>query len=419
MNFLKVFIIFSWTLTVQGQDTSVTGLEYPSESVYKSMKFAALPKVSFGGGFNDDYILDGLPPVQSQGMIGSCVSWATTYYLFSYLNMKQNGWMDYSTNGKVDKNKIFSPLYVHNQIKFCQNDCVKCGSTNYDALEFLSNQGVVSIADFSELGSNNPTACRITPEPNLKPIASQKKLKNYSDIINPYFSYQYGEKYNLIKNALLSRHPVIIGMPVDENFKAIKNKKDYQWNSFTGDASNAENHSMICVGFSDKRDAIYVINSWSTTWGDKGYGWISKKVLEKHLKEAYVANVPNAFLISVRDIEKNISKSQSSTSPFTDTNTLKLNDSQKSFFITNRYQEFDNIRIIPLSINANSAIIRFYNKDGDKLEIIDVPSIGVGKPYNFVSDGKLYIFEITEIKPWRFLGKKAVFFTIEQVGNQS
>lgn len=408
-----------WPLATYAQDSSVTGLEYPSEAVYKSMKFAALPRISFGAGFDDDYILEGFPPVESQGMIGSCVSWATTYYLFSHLNMKENGWVDYQTNGSLDKNKIFSPLYVHNQVKVCQNDCIKCGSSNYDALEFLSKYGTVTITAFSELGSNNPTACRITPDPNLKPIASRKKLKNYSDIINPYFKYQYGEKFNLIKNALLSRYPVILGMPVDENFKAVRNKKDFQWTNFIGDPLKAENHSMLCIGFSDKRDAIYVVNSWSPTWGDKGHGWISRSVLERYLQEAYITNVPNNFLVTVREIEKSTSIPQSSTSALTEVNILKINDPKKSFFITNRYREFDNFRIIPVSIRANYAILRFYNKDGDKLEVIDVPSMGIGKPYIFSSEGKSYKFEITAIKPWRFFGKRAVFFTIENVGNQS
>eukprot|EP01006_Ploeotia_vitrea_P030626 TRINITY_DN62999_c0_g1_i1.p1 TRINITY_DN62999_c0_g1~~TRINITY_DN62999_c0_g1_i1.p1 ORF type:complete len:405 (-),score=53.66 TRINITY_DN62999_c0_g1_i1:797-2011(-) len=33
-------------------------------------------------------------------------------------------------------------------------------------------------------------------------------------------------------------------------------------------------HAMLCVGYSDKRQAFIIRNSWSSRWGDQGYGYV-------------------------------------------------------------------------------------------------------------------------------------------------
>ena len=72
-----------------------------------------------------------MPPVRSQGNQGSCVAWATTYYLKSYQEKKQYGF-DY-----LSYENIISPAFVYNQSKV--NNSCNSGSTIANALEVLAN----------------------------------------------------------------------------------------------------------------------------------------------------------------------------------------------------------------------------------------------------------------------------------------
>ena len=38
---------------------------------------------------------------------------------------------------------------------------------------------------------------------------------------------------------------------------------------------------MILVGYSDRRQAFKVMNSWGTEWGDGGFAWISYRAISK------------------------------------------------------------------------------------------------------------------------------------------
>ena len=33
-------------------------------------------------------------------------------------------------------------------------------------------------------------------------------------------------------------------------------------------------HAMLIVGYSDRQEVFIVRNSWGTSWGDKGYGYV-------------------------------------------------------------------------------------------------------------------------------------------------
>jgi hypothetical protein len=49
------------------------------------------------------------------------------------------------------------------------------------------------------------------------------------------------------------------------------------------------NHAMVIVGYDDSRRAYKVLNSWGTTWGTDGYGWINYNTLKTRLIEGYTA----------------------------------------------------------------------------------------------------------------------------------
>jgi hypothetical protein len=54
----------------------------------------------------DNSTLDFFPPIRSQGSIGSCVAWATTYYQLSHTVALQYGW---DAKHNTDNSRLFSP----------------------------------------------------------------------------------------------------------------------------------------------------------------------------------------------------------------------------------------------------------------------------------------------------------------------
>jgi hypothetical protein len=84
-----------------------------------------------------------------------------------------------------------------------------------------------------------------------------------------------------IKSFIANRHPVAINMLITLGFE--------QW----GHGANRSEvyagqgyrqvlggHAMLIVGYDDSRAAYRVMNSWGTSWGDRGYVWISYRYFE-------------------------------------------------------------------------------------------------------------------------------------------
>lgn len=46
---------------------------------------------------------------------------------------------------------------------------------------------------------------------------------------------------------------------------------------------------MVVVGYDDNKQAYKIFNSWGTSWGDNGFGWISYPLFESKVREAYTA----------------------------------------------------------------------------------------------------------------------------------
>jgi hypothetical protein len=45
---------------------------------------------------------------------------------------------------------------------------------------------------------------------------------------------------------------------------------------------------MLVVGYDDARQALKLMNSWGTSWGNGGYAWLAYDILPKVVREAYV-----------------------------------------------------------------------------------------------------------------------------------
>ena len=46
-------------------------------------------------------------------------------------------------------------------------------------------------------------------------------------------------------------------------------------------------HAICAVGYDDKKQLIKFKNSWSTQWGNKGYGFLPYAYIERYMLDAW------------------------------------------------------------------------------------------------------------------------------------
>ena len=147
-----------------------------------------------------------LPEVRSQGKQGSCVAWATGYYLKSF----QENYEDVE-NGIFTSDYEMSPSYIYNQIKVagCSD-----GSVIQHALDTIINQGVVDLA----LMRYDENECSTQPTDNQKLLAEPNKIENYF-YLDPALVFEQ------TKASLLNDQPVVIAVTIDRSYFWCERRK--------------------------------------------------------------------------------------------------------------------------------------------------------------------------------------------------
>lgn len=203
-----------------------------------------------------------LPPIGNQGKQGSCVAWATGYYLKGF---QEN--IEDANNNIQNPNNLLSPAFIYNQIKVA--DCAS-GSQIPSALELISNTGIVTLSEMPY----NENVC------DQQPTETQVNLAEENKIIS--FSYLDGDTlFDQAKAFLNNNQPIVIAISIDRNhFGKIDTNGDAVYREF----ENAEGaHAMLVVGYDDAKNAFKVVNSWGENWGNNGFVWIDYKAFQEVL----------------------------------------------------------------------------------------------------------------------------------------
>ena len=101
----------------------------------------------------------------------------------------------------------------------------------------------------------------------------------------------------LAKAHLAAQVPFAFGFPIYQVMKQAKDTGQIAYPS--PPLPNLGNHAVIALGYDDDkvvgegipgaavtRGAIRMKNSWSDTWGDKGFGWIPYEfILQGHTRD--------------------------------------------------------------------------------------------------------------------------------------
>lgn len=245
------------------------GVSKPAELLKSTARIPQSGVSGLGSGFAETYrshvdLSPYMPPPGQQGSQGSCVGWATAYAVKSYQEIKERHWVP----GRPQT--TFSPAFIYNQIHFsgCGN-----GSSIYDAMNLMADQGVATWEDFPY----SPQDCRAKPSTKARKSAQAYKIASFAKI----------DWTNLVEDSkahLRAGIPVVIGMLLTSNFYF------YEGGVFDVALGRYEGgHAMAVVGYDDQLQAFKVINSWGRGWGMEGYAWISYRIFDYLVTEAWVA----------------------------------------------------------------------------------------------------------------------------------
>lgn len=251
------------------------GLELVPENEYKTLK--SPPVQSGAGGLPARYVIpaSAFPPPGSQGQQPSCVGWSVGFSFMSFYQAAKN-------NRAITNEYTFSPSYLYQSIRECA-DCT-CGSRLDYALDFLKNTGIVPLASFPY----DQNRCA-KPATTLQTTARQYKISDW-------FRIEDIKNLTEIKTYLSNDMPVIVSVKTDDAFQNFLYKKEtdtYAWNN----SEDYGNHAMLIVGYDNTRGAFKLLNSWGTSWGANGYGWVDY---------ASFRNMANQGFVVEKDYERRV-----------------------------------------------------------------------------------------------------------------
>ncbi|HUV24605.1 MAG TPA: C1 family peptidase, partial [Methanomassiliicoccales archaeon] len=203
------------------------------------------------------------PKVASQGLQGSCASWAITYYAYGYLEAKDNGWTGASTGNPAH---LISPAWTYNRA----NGGTDSGSSIIRNANIIEEWGVATLAtmpysdtDYSSWGSES--AMREAP------------LHRSID----FFTMNFNGDATVVdvKELLASGIPVTIAFDANMYQPGFA---DGNWKiSSLEYASSYINHAQTIVGYDDyvsedgEVGAFRIVNSWGANFADNGYYWLT------------------------------------------------------------------------------------------------------------------------------------------------
>ncbi|HBS05907.1 MAG TPA: hypothetical protein DEA96_13140 [Leptospiraceae bacterium] len=238
------------------------GYKPSSPAAMRSIELAPSTQIRHRGLPSSVDLSSRMPPVGNQGSQGSCVAWAVAYAAKSYQERIEHNWQyDSPVNGGSGQ-KVFSPAYVYNQINGGRDD----GSVIDDAMQLAVQQGIAPWAAMPY----TPSDFRRQPNSGARQQASNYKARSFKRIP--------GHNLDAVKAELANGNPVVFGIAVDDAFYSLRSGQVYDRKA----GQNYGGHAMTLVGYDDSKrspngdvGAFKLINSWGTSWGERGYGWIS------------------------------------------------------------------------------------------------------------------------------------------------
>jgi len=200
-----------------------------------------------------------MSPVRDQQTEGTCVGFATTV-----------GMKEYQEHLDYRKIVELSPRFLYNQCKRIDGMPKEEGTEIRFAMKVLKSLGVCQEKFWPYQPHQKNKAGK-----GADKDAKRFKVKAYARILN----------LNELRLTLATKGPAVIGIMV---FKGLMNTGK------TGIVPMPERfdrilggHAICPVGYDDKKKLIKFKNSWSTNWGQKGYGFLPYEYIEQYMMDAW------------------------------------------------------------------------------------------------------------------------------------
>ena len=209
---------------------------------------------------------EGLPPVGDQVVAGSCYAWAAAYYYLTYLQWQEYGW------DVTDPAHQCSPAFVYNLTNGgVDNGAWEGDNARHDAFKVFETLGCATMADmpyryYEYL--NFPSEAAFRNGLRLRTLSTHHIYTNNFEGIEE------------LKNHLLEGNIAVLGILGYGNLNDISLYGNTYCVSQTY-GGRMYWHDVTAIGFDDKRvtadgvGAFRLVNSWSTSWGDSGFFWMS------------------------------------------------------------------------------------------------------------------------------------------------
>ena len=241
----------------------------------------------------DNSTLPAFPPIRSQGSLGSCTTFATTYYQLTHMAGLLYGW----DNKNEDNTTKFSPKWTYNMA----NGGVNEGSSFVANYGILEKHGAATWFEFPYYGENDPANYRpwcMYTQTWQNAIRYRTNAVTLVDV--PAEDPTPG--IQAIKQILNNGHIIVFGTRISTwQFTRIKNDKSTPDDDefvrkyiayWVKDGTSA--HAMTIVGYNDaiwtdinknrqvepgEKGALRIANSWGTGWREDGFTWLAYDAL--------------------------------------------------------------------------------------------------------------------------------------------
>ena len=207
------------------------------------------------------------PEPGDQGNAGTCVAWSSSYAARTISYCIQH----LITDPAQIKSLRFSPNYVYHYVKQSTDLDCSAGAKVESAMKVLTEKGDVLLSD-------NVPDCVPAISRTLETNAINYSIKAYSALTNSFGVISRNEIL-AIKKGISEKKPIIFSIKC---YRSLFNvDQSGIWNIPAND-SIVGNHAMCIVGYDDNKNggSFEVMNSWGTSWGNKGFGWISYEQLK-------------------------------------------------------------------------------------------------------------------------------------------
>lgn len=180
-------------------------------------------------------------PVKNQGGCGSCVSFCTCAVIESAIRIRRG-----DPNFAIDLSEAF--------MQFCGGG--SCGGW-----------GLTSGLEFAQSTGTTDEACMPYQARDMN--CGSERCSDWASRLTKIKSFSGYATMAARKDAIATKGPLLAGMAVYDDFFALGSQVYIKANN-----TLAGYHCISVVGYSDTLQAWLIKNSWGTTWGMSGFGWI-------------------------------------------------------------------------------------------------------------------------------------------------